>query len=99
MKKCKCGADIDDKYSMCLTCLDKIKQSNSSIDTSEILKKLEQMNWNLGSISQTLKLTLLNDLEKDATTQTQKKIHNALLKECDKYLKVLKDIREEQENK
>ncbi|MEK0351207.1 MAG: hypothetical protein QQN60_08290 [Nitrosopumilus sp.] len=103
-KKCpQCEkVEIEDKYSMCLNCLKGTQRANENIDVSGIFKKLEQINWNLGSISQTLKLSLLSDLESLKNTGagrslTQKKIYEALLKDCDKYLKVLKQIKEEQE--
>jgi len=65
-------------------------------------KVIEQINWNMGSISQTLKLQLLSELETIeksgvGRSEVQKKIHAFLSKECDKYLKILEKIREEQE--
>jgi len=44
MKKCNCGKEIDEKYEMCLDCLNKIKQANAS---QEIIRELGKLNNNL----------------------------------------------------
>lgn len=101
MKLCpQCNKNqIEDKYSMCMSCLKETKQANQNVDLKDIQEKI---NWNLGSISQTMKLSLLSEFETlqgngIGRTDTQKKMHSALLKDLDKYLKVMKDIKKEQE--
>ena len=102
MKKCKCGADIDDKYSMCLTCLEKIKSSNSNADNSEILKTLQYLNWNAGSSMKNQRLHYLFKMSEnygETRTLVRRKIYDYFLNEFDKDLKQLKQIRDEQEKK
>ena len=100
MKKCKCGADIDDKYSMCLTCLEKIKQSNSNVDNSEIIKSLIHLNWNAGSMMKNQRLYYLFKMSEnygETRTLVRRRIYDYFLNEFDKDLKQLKQIKEEQE--
>ena len=102
MKKCKCGADIDDKYSMCLTCLEKTKQQNSSVDTGEILKTLIHLNWNAGSMMKNQRLYYLFKMSEnygETRELVKRKIYDYFLNEFDKDLKQLKQIREEQDKK
>ena len=100
MKKCKCGADIDDKYSMCLDCLGKTKQQNSNADNSEILKTLIHLNWNMGSIMKNQRLYYLFKMSEsygETRSVVKRKIYEYFLNELEKDLKQLKQIREEQE--
>jgi len=100
MKLCpQCNKNqIEDNYSMCMTCLKETKQANQNVDLTDLIKKI---NWNLGSISLTQKLTLLNDLEtlkcQQGLTKVQQKIHKLLLGKADKDLKSIENITEEQE--
>jgi len=106
VKKCpQCNkVDIEDKYMMCMNCLKEMKSANESLGNGAVTDLLKKINWNLGSISQTLKLGLLSEFEtlknggmSSGRSKIQQKMHGALLKDMDKYLKVLKDIQEEQE--
>ena len=104
MKLCpQCNKNtIDDKYSMCMSCLKETKEANKSVDFGEIIKKIEQINWNLGSINLTQKLGLLSKLEtlkcKQGLTKIQQKIHKLLLDKADKDLKNVSEIEGELKN-
>ena len=78
MGKCQCGKEIDDKYKMCLDCLNKTRNNKPSTETlnqnahpDELLIKiethLEHINWNLGKISAILSkdTKLFNQIKKD----------------------------------
>ena len=105
MKLCpQCNKNmIDDKYSMCMSCLKETKESNKSVDFSEIKKILEQQNWNLGAIQKWIKLYLLNQLEmmkhQQGLTKLQQQIHISLLNNVGKDFKNIEDISKEIENK
>ena len=99
--QCK-KTQIDDKYSMCLSCLKETGKSNQSVDLSEIKKILEQQNWNYGAIQKWIKVSLLNQLETlkhhQGLTKIQQQIHISLLESLEKDFKNIKDISGELEN-
>ena len=102
MKKCPvCNkVNIDDKYSMCLTCLQEAKGANSNIDLKELLTTLKHLNWNAGSIMKNQRLYYLfkmSDSYGETRTLVKRKIYEYFLNELDKDLKQLKQIRKEQE--
>ena len=77
-------------------------QNGKGGDSDKVLGVLEHINWNMGSISKYLKLTLLNQLETTKSNQEGlTKIQQAMLKELknglEKDLKQLEQIKEEQE--
>ena len=76
-------------------------QSNSNVDTSEILKTLQYLNWNAGSIMKNQRLYYLFKMSESYGGETRNivrgKIYRYFLNELDKDLKQLKQIREEQE--
>ena len=47
MKKCECGAEIEDKYEQCFNCMKKKRQEESSKSQSEIVTELGKLNNNL----------------------------------------------------
>jgi len=105
MKPCPggCGSNIGDGVELCSQCAYKKKNptpntsnKNTPQDISDILKHI---NWNLGASQKWMKLDLLNKLECQTTTLTeiQEKIHNSLLNDLDKDIKVIKDIKKDSE--
>ena len=101
MKLCpECNKNqIEDKYSMCMSCLKDTKKANQGIDIGIGIDKLKQINWNLGTIALTLKMRLLSDLENnDNKTPMQKRIHQMLLKKADKDLENFEKIKKEEQN-
>lgn len=100
MKLCpQCNkTQIDDKYSMCLSCLKTTQNSNKSADLNDALSKLKQINWNLGTIALTLKMGLMNQMEslKDKTPM-QQKIHSVLSKKIERDLENFENIKKEQD--
>ncbi|MAG61816.1 hypothetical protein CMI43_03305 [Candidatus Pacearchaeota archaeon] len=88
MKDCEgCGKQIDDKYKLCLECLNKTKISNNSGDLKDILEKI---NWNLGSITKQQKLYFLYKISNDTTIK--EKILLFFSKDLNKDFKILNDI-------
>lgn len=100
MGKCEgCGKEINDKYKMCLECLNKAKQLNN-IDSKAIYELLEKANWNWGISAKLGKLTLLNSLEnlknEKGLTEIQKRIHKWLLDDFEKDFKAVEGITKDQ---
>lgn len=58
MKKCECGAEIEDKYEMCFMCLKKKKQEESKQSGSEIVSELGKINNNLYYLRRALGIIL-----------------------------------------
>jgi len=100
MGKCNnCGKEIDDKYKYCLDCMNKYKEDKPE-SNDELVDIITKVNWNLGSIQKWMKLSLLNELEKQKNpTETQKNLHALLKKDIEKDLKVIKEISDEQDKK
>ena len=67
MGKCACGADIDDKYKMCLKCAQEMKKTNQEVgavkdaDNEEVIKALGAVNNNLYAIRTILEFQLLKE--------------------------------------
>ena len=102
-----CGVKLENtNYKYCLKCINKVKEQNVMQD---VLKKisgvedaLKHLNWNAGSISKFMKLSILNDIESSSSTEKgitkiQQSIKELLLKDLEKDLKQLNQIKEEQE--
>lgn len=96
MKKCSgCEDLIDEKYSQCIKCLNKTRELNSS---EEILKKLEWINWNLGSTALLTRLNLLFNVAKEMRdVEMIEKIYKDLKKTYEKDISNIKKIKEEAE--
>lgn len=98
-KKCPiCNSvDIADNYGMCVSCNIKAKQSNQKDYLKDISENLKMCNWNFGAMQKWMKLSLLNDLEKNKLnlTRTQERIYNLLIKDLDKDFKAIEDIKKE----
>tara|TARA_Y100000310_G_scaffold215935_1_gene216889 strand:+ start:2250 stop:2561 length:312 start_codon:yes stop_codon:yes gene_type:complete len=92
--------EIEDKYSMCMSCLNQTKSANQNVDTSEILKKLEQINWNFGTLVKQQRLFYLFQISENFGNDrdnNRKRISEYFAQDIEKDLKQLKQIKEEQE--
>ena len=90
-------ANIDEKYSMCISCLNKTKENNQQ---DELIKVITMCNWNFGATQKWQKLALLNDLENQTNlTDIQKKIMDLLLKDLEKDILIIEDIKKEKNQK
>jgi|TARA_Y100000310_G_scaffold258198_1_gene266526 hypothetical protein len=98
MKKCKvCGTEVAEQYDYCLKCINKVKETNLMQD---VLKKLEQINWNFGTLVKQQRLFYLFQICEGYGNDRQdvrKRISEYFSESVEKDLKVLKQIKEEQE--
>lgn len=110
MKKCPvCNKrEIQNQYEMCVWCLKEVgklnkeQTDNSQVGQLQILKNIQQSlehaNWNLGYIQKYLKFFLIMDLEKEGfLSESRRQIYDLLKKDFGKDLKVIEDIKKEQE--
>lgn len=103
MKKCKgCEKLIDEKYEMCISCLNKTKEANSSSDMNNVLLGIQDIllktNWNHGIESLTGRLRLMVEVaDKVGDKELIKEIYESLKETYKKDLKNLKGIKTEQE--
>ena len=100
-----CGVKLENtNYKYCLKCINKVKEQNLM---QEVLKKLNgveasliHLNWNAGSIMKNQRLYYMFKMSEsygDARNIVRRKIYDYFLKELDKDLKQLKQIKDEQE--
>ena len=90
MKQCKCGASIKDEYDLCWKCMNEEKANKGDA----LVEMVEKCNWNFGTGVKIQKFRLLSELEGNKNkTDIQKKIHQLLLKDLEKDLKAVENIK------